>query len=205
MQAFGWLPLRFMSTTLIQQRLSTAIQLKQTVLADTTLLQKVQTAAQRCIDCFQQDGTVLWCGNGGSAADAQHLSAELTGRFYYDRPPLRSEALHVNSSYMTAVGNDYGYDFVFERLAKAQLRKGDVLIGLSTSGNSKNIIRALATAREIGAFTIGFTGQGGGAMAQYCDLLIDIPSTDTPRIQEVHMFLGHCLCEIVEAEMFPKA
>ncbi|MFK8055235.1 MAG: SIS domain-containing protein [Saprospiraceae bacterium] len=189
---------------LISDRLQTAIALKQTVLADKALLAQVDRAAQTCIDALRGDGTVLWCGNGGSAADAQHLSAELTGRFYYDRPPLRSEALHVNTSYLTAVGNDYGYDQVFERLARAQLRKGDVLIGLSTSGNSSNIVKALATARTLGAITIAFTGKGGGEMAQHADILIEIPSTDTPRIQEVHMFLGHCLCEIVEATMFPQ-
>jgi len=189
---------------LIFDRLQTAIALKQAVLSDKTLLSQVDRAAQTCINTLQGDGTVLWCGNGGSAADAQHLSAELTGRFYYDRPPLRSEALHVNTSYLTAVGNDYGYDQVFERLARAQLRKGDVLIGLSTSGNSTNIVKALETARQIGATTIAFTGKGGGVMAQHADILIEIPSTDTPRIQEVHMFLGHCLCEIVEATMFPQ-
>lgn len=189
---------------LISDRLKTAIALKQAVLADEALLAQVERAAQTCITTFRGDGSVLWCGNGGSAADAQHLSAELTGRFYYDRPPLRSEALHVNTSYLTAVGNDYGYDQVFERLARAQLRKGDVLIGLSTSGNSSNIVKALQTARNIGAHTIAFTGKGGGAMAPHADILIEIPSSDTPRIQEVHMFLGHCLCEIVEATLFPK-
>ena len=189
---------------LIPKRLQTAIALKQAVLADQALLSQVDRAAQACINTLRGDGTVLWCGNGGSAADAQHLSAELTGRFYYDRPPLRSEALHVNTSYLTAVGNDYGYDQVFERLARAQLRKGDILIGLSTSGNSTNIVKALETARKIGATTIAFTGKGGGAMAQHADILIEIPSADTPRIQEVHMFLGHCLCEIVEATLFPK-
>jgi len=189
---------------LISERLQTAIALKQAVLADQALLSQVELAAKACIRSLGGDGTVLWCGNGGSAADAQHLSAELTGRFYYDRPPLRSEALHVNTSYLTAVGNDYGYDQVFERLARAQLRKGDVLIGLSTSGNSTNIVKALETARHIGATTIAFTGAGGGEMAQHADILIEIPSSDTPRIQEVHMFLGHCLCEIVEATLFPQ-
>ncbi len=189
---------------LISNRLQAAIKLKEAVLADESILALSERAAQVCISSLKGDGSILWCGNGGSAADAQHLSAELTGRFYYDRPPLRSEALHVNTSYLTAVGNDYGYDMVFERLARGQLREGDVLIGLSTSGNSTNIVRAMQTAREIGAHTIAFTGKGGGAVAQHADVLIEIPSTDTPRIQEVHMFLGHCLCEIIEATMFPK-
>jgi D-sedoheptulose 7-phosphate isomerase len=196
-----WLKFLFL---LISNRLQAAIALKQAVLADKAILSKTDRAAQTCIESLKNDGSIFWCGNGGSAADAQHLSAELTGRFYYDRPPLRSEALHVNTSYLTAVGNDYGYDMVFERLARAQLRKGDVLIGLSTSGNSSNIVKALETAREIGAHTIAFTGKGGGAVAQHADILIEIPSTDTPRIQEVHMFLGHCICEIVEATLFPK-
>ena len=190
---------------LIQDRLQTSIALKQQVLEDQQLLNRVEQVAQRCIESLRADGSVLWCGNGGSAADAQHLAAELTGRFYYDRPPLRSEALHVNASYLTAVGNDYGSDQVFERLARAQLRKGDILIGLSTSGNSPNVVKALQTARELGAITIGMTGQGGGAMAQHCDILVDIPSRDTPRIQELHMLLGHCICEIVEATLFPRS
>lgn len=189
---------------LIADRLRSSISLKELVLADVALLERTARAAARCIETLRADGTVLWCGNGGSAADAQHLSAELTGRFYYDRPPLRSEALHVNTSYLTAVGNDYGYDQVFERLARAQLRRGDVLIGLSTSGNSSNIVHALETARKLGAHTIAFTGVGGGRLAEHADILIDIPSRDTPRIQEVHMLLGHCLCEIVEATLFPR-
>ena len=192
-------------STLIAQRIQSAVKLKQEVLRDQELIQRVEQVAQTCIASLRADGTVLWCGNGGSAADAQHLAAELTGRFYYDRPPLRSEALHVNTSYLTAVGNDYGYDQVFERLARAQLRQGDVLIGLSTSGNSTNIIRALQVAREVGATTVGLSGQGGGAMAAHCDLLIDVPSSDTPRIQEVHMLLGHCICELVEATLFPQS
>ena len=190
---------------LTADRFRTSIELKSAVLADKALLSRLEQAAQQCIATLRADGSVLWCGNGGSAADAQHLSAELTGRFYYDRPPLRSEALHVNTSYLTAVGNDYGYDQVFERLARAQLRRGDILIGLSTSGNSSNIVHALATARQIGAHTIAFTGRGGGKLAALADILIDVPSTDTPRIQEVHMLLGHCLCEIVEATLFPRS
>lgn len=189
---------------IVSQRLRASIELKQRVAQDEALLDAVERAAVACIDALRADGTVLWCGNGGSAADAQHLAAELTGRFYYDRPPLRSEAMHVNTSYLTAVGNDYGYDQVFARLAKAQLRKGDVLIGLSTSGNSVNIVNAFKAAREIGAMTIGFTGKGGGAMAEYSDLLIEVPSSDTPRIQEVHMVFGHSLCEIVESTLFPQ-
>ncbi len=178
--------------------------LKQVVLSDKAIVAAVAQVADWCVEALRRDGTVLWCGNGGSAADAQHLSAELTGRFYYDRPPLRSEALHVNTSYLTAVGNDYGYDQVFARMARAQLRAGDLLIGLTTSGQSSNILTAFDVARELGARTVCFTGQSTPGLADRVDLVINIPSTDTPRIQEVHMLLGHCICEIVEATMFPR-
>ena len=189
---------------LIAERLAASIALKERVLTDETLLATVYAVAEHCVTALRRDGTVLWCGNGGSAADAQHLSAELTGRFYYDRPPLRSEALHVNTSYLTAVGNDYGYDQVFARVARAQLRKGDVLIGLTTSGRSTNILSALAVARELGAVTVCMTGERQHDLADHVDLLVNVPSADTPRIQEVHMLLGHCICEIVEAQMFPR-
>lgn len=193
-----------MSAQLALDRLREAIALKQRVAADSRLATTLAAAAEACIKALRNDGTVLWCGNGGSAADAQHLAAELTGRFYYDRPPLRSDALHLNGSALTALANDYDYDLVYARLARAQLRPGDVLIGLSTSGNSDNVVRALAVARQLGAATAGFTGQGGGRMAELSDFLLDVPSTDTPRIQEVHMNLGHSLCEIVEATLFPR-
>jgi D-sedoheptulose 7-phosphate isomerase len=146
----------------------------------------------------------LWCGNGGSAADAQHLSAELTGRFYYDRQPLSSEALHVNTSYITAVANDYSYEQIYARLIKGVGKPGDILIGLSTSGNSGNVMEAFKVANEMGMITVGLTGNNGGKMKDVVKYLIDIPSTDTPRIQECHMLLGHSICEIVESTLFPK-
>jgi D-sedoheptulose 7-phosphate isomerase len=147
---------------------------------------------------------VLWAGNGGSAADAQHLAAELSGRFYYDRPPLFSEALHVNTSYTTAVANDYSYDEIYARLTRAMGRKGDVLIGMSTSGNSGNVVKALEVANQLGLITVGFTGETGGKMAGLCKHLVNIPSKDTPRIQECHMVIGHTICELVEINLFPK-
>jgi D-sedoheptulose 7-phosphate isomerase len=156
------------------------------------------------VTCYKNGGKVLWCGNGGSAADAQHLAAELSGRFYYDRPPLFSEALHVNTSYTTAVANDYSYDVIYSRLVEAMGKKNDILIGLSTSGNSGNVIKAFEKAREKGITTVGFTGETGGKMKPLSDHLINIPSTDTPRIQECHMLLGHTICEMVEAALFPK-
>jgi D-sedoheptulose 7-phosphate isomerase len=188
----------------IKQNIEASIALKQEVLESDVIRKQIHQFAQFVVACFKQDGKVLWCGNGGSAADAQHLAAEFSGRYYYDRPPLFSEALSVNSSYVTAVANDYSYDEIFARLTEAMGRKGDVLIGMSTSGNSGNVVRALERAKERGMITIGLTGEGGGKMASLCDLCIQIPSKDTPRIQECHMLIGHTVCEIVESEIFPK-
>lgn len=188
----------------IQSKLQASVQLKQEVLNNTELLETLNTVVEKIIQAYRNNNKVLWCGNGGSAADSQHLAAELSGRFYYDRAPLSSEALHVNTSYITAVANDYSYDVIYSRLIQAMGQPGDVLIGLSTSGNSGNVIKAFETAREKGMITVGFTGQTGGKMKAVSDYLINIPSTDTPRIQEVHMLLGHTLCEMVELALFPK-
>lgn len=188
----------------IQSKLKASVQLKQEVLNNTELLETLNTVVEKIIQAYRNNNKVLWCGNGGSAADSQHLAAELSGRFYYDRAPLSSEALHVNTSYITAVANDYSYDVIYSRLIQAMGQPGDVLIGLSTSGNSGNVIKAFETAREKGMITVGFTGQTGGKMKAVSDYLINIPSTDTPRIQEVHMLLGHTLCEMVELALFPK-
>ena len=175
-----------------------SIRTKEAILRDEILLQTIEKVTRECIHCFRQDGKVLFCGNGGSAADAQHLAAEFTGRFYKDREPLFAEALHVNTSYLTAVANDYSYDQVYSRLVKAKGRKGDVLIGLSTSGNSKNVIEAFKVARERGVITVSLTGSGGGKMKEWADYSIEVPSTDTPRIQECHILLGHIICQLVE-------
>lgn len=188
----------------IQSKIQASVNLKQEVLNNVALLETLNTAIEKIITSYRNNGKVLWCGNGGSAADAQHLAAELSGRFYYDRPPLFSEALHVNTSYTTAVANDYSYDVIYSRLVNAMAQKGDILIGLSTSGNSANVVKAFEAAREKGVITIGFTGQTGGKMKEVSDYLINIPSTDTPRIQECHMVLGHTLCEMVELAVFPK-
>jgi D-sedoheptulose 7-phosphate isomerase len=178
------------------------IDLKQAMLTDAVVIALIEQLTELCVSCFRQDGKLLFCGNGGSAADAQHLAAEFSGRFYFDRPPLYAEALHVNTSYLTAVGNDYGYDETYARMVKAMGRKGDVLFALSTSGNSPNILRAAAVAREQGMTIVGFTGQTGGQLAAHCDFLLAVPSKDTPRIQECHMLVGHLICELVEGEMF---
>lgn len=188
----------------IKSKIKTSVDLKTSLLTNDSILNAIENIVKDSVAAYKHDGKVLWCGNGGSAADAQHLAAELSGRFYYDRPPLFSEALHVNTSYTTAVANDYSYDEIYARLVKAMGRKGDVLIGLSTSGNSGNVIKALQVANEIGMITVGFTGETGGKMKEHCKYLVNIPSKDTPRIQECHMLLGHTICELVEMELFPK-
>jgi len=188
----------------IKERIEASVKLKTSLVNNEAILNSLKNVVEKVVLCYNHGGKVLWCGNGGSAADAQHLAAELSGRFYYDRAPLFSEALHVNTSYLTAVANDYSYEQVYARLTQAMGKKGDILIGLSTSGNSANVVNALTKAKEIGMITVGFTGEGGGKMKPHCDFLIDIPSKDTPRIQECHMLLGHTLCEMVELKMFPK-
>lgn len=189
---------------LLKSRIQASIDLKTSLLSNDVLLNTVQAIVTDIVACYKHDGKVLWAGNGGSAADSQHLAAELSGRFYYDRAPLFSEALHVNTSYITAVANDYSYDVIYSRLVKAMGRKGDVLIGLSTSGNSANVIKALEVANEIGMTTVAFTGETGGKMKAHAKHLVNIPSLDTPRIQECHMILGHTICELVETALFPK-
>ena len=188
----------------IKKLITDSITTKQLVLEDQVLLAAIENAANACIEAFKNDKKVLFCGNGGSAADAQHISAELSGRFYTDRPPLYSEALHVNSSYMTAVANDYSYDVVYSRMVEACGRKGDVLVGITTSGNSKNILAAMEMARKQGMITIGMTGQSGGKMNECCDIMLRVPSSDTPRIQESHILIGHIICQLIEETIFPK-
>lgn len=179
-----------------------SIEIKKKVLKDEDLLETIMKAAEEIVRAFRKGGKVLICGNGGSAADAQHIAAELSGKFYMDRDPLFAEALHVNTSYLTAAANDYSYDEVFARLVRAKGRKADVLIGISTSGNSENVIRAIEEGNKKGLITVGLTGEGGGGMRGLCKYLVNVPSNDTPRIQEVHITIGHTLCEIVERRLF---
>lgn len=181
-----------------------SIKVKQALLEQDGMLNDIELSANKIEECFKNDGKVLLCGNGGSAADAQHLAAEFSGRFYYDREPLFAEALHVNGSYLTAVGNDYSYAEIYSRLIKAKGRTGDVLIGISTSGNSPNVVKALEQAKIQGMITIGMTGETGGKMKDLCDILLNVPSTDTPRIQESHILIGHTICELVEDKMFKE-
>ncbi|MEL6591899.1 MAG: D-sedoheptulose 7-phosphate isomerase [Bacteroidota bacterium] len=189
----------------IKSIIQNAVSLKQQLLSDEALLQTLAEATDRMCQALQLGHKILFCGNGGSAADAQHLAAELSGRFYYDRPPLHAEALHVNSSYLTAVANDYGYAETFSRLLLAKGSSGDVLVGLSTSGNSPNVVAAMQTARQQNMITIGLTGAEGGKMQEHCDYLLKIPSEDTPRIQECHLLLGHIFCELIEKNLFPQS
>mgnify|MGYP000683643669 CR=1 FL=1 len=191
-------------SSIVERNLKESIELKQELLSDTSILQTVQDISTVIVEAYRKKAKVLFCGNGGSAADAQHLAAEFSGRYYYDRPPLFAEALHVNTSYLTAVANDYSYDQIYSRLIKAMGQQGDILVGLSTSGNSKNVIEGIRQAKVLGMTTVGFTGQGGGAMKNSCDYLIEIPSTNTPRIQECHMLIGHSICEFVEQALFPQ-
>jgi D-sedoheptulose 7-phosphate isomerase len=186
----------------IKRIVQASIDVKQQVLQDDTLLKTVQDCVTVIITAFKNGNKVLFCGNGGSAADAQHLAAEFSGRFYTDRDALPAEALHCNTSYLTAVANDYSYDVIYSRLVKGIGNPGDVLVGLSTSGNSKNILNAFEVARQKGMTTIAFTGTTGGAMKPLADYLINVPSTDTPRIQESHILLGHIICQLVEAGYF---
>ena len=179
-----------------------SIAVKTMVLDDPALLARVDRIVNLVVDRFRAGKHLYFCGNGGSAADAQHLAAEFSGRFYIDREALPSEALHCNTSYMTAVANDYSYDLIYSRLINGIGKKDDILVGMSTSGNSVNIVKAFETARAKGITTIGMTGQGGGKLAALSDHLIDIPSRNTPRIQEAHMLLGHIICQLVEEKFF---
>jgi D-sedoheptulose 7-phosphate isomerase len=188
----------------IQDIISESLAVKNEVLKDARLLALVGDLVNLITDRFRQGNHLYFCGNGGSAADAQHLAAEFSGRFYINRDALPSEALHCNTSYLTAVANDFSYELIYSRLIKGIGKPGDILIGLSTSGNSGNIVKAFETAREKGITTIGMTGEGGGKMAPLSDYLVCIPSKNTPRIQEVHMLLGHIICQLVEEQYFTR-
>lgn len=181
-----------------------SIELKKKIAEDSALIESIEKVAELISEAYRKGHRVFFCGNGGSASDAQHLAAELSGRFYFDRPPLAAEALHVNTSYLTAVANDYSYDLVFARAVEAFCNEGDVLIGLSTSGNSSNVVKAFETAKKKKAFVIALTGKGGGEMGKLSDILIDVPSDDTPRIQETHIMIGHIICQFVEESLFGK-
>ena len=189
----------------IKDIISASISVKQQLLEDEKIISTLTDCVTVIVDAFTKGNKVLFCGNGGSAADAQHLAAEFSGRFYIDRDALPAEALHCNTSYLTAVGNDYSYDVIYSRIIKGIGNKGDILIGLSTSGNSANVVKAFEMAKQKEMITMGFTGFTGGAMKEISNYLLNVPSTDTPRIQESHILLGHIICELVEARLFGKS
>lgn len=172
------------------------------MLSDARLIATLESAATACVDCLKGGGKILLAGNGGSAADAQHIAGEFVSRFAFDRPGLPAMALTVDTSILTAVGNDLGFENLFARQVEAHGNAGDVFIGYSTSGNSPNIIRALEAAKGRGLVCIGMTGNRGGAMGGLCDYLLEVPSGDTPKIQEGHLVLGHSLCGLVENALF---
>lgn len=186
----------------IKNIIAESVAVKNKILSDEKLLSTIEKVTTTIVDALKNNHRIYFCGNGGSAADAQHLAAEFSGRFYTDRDALPAEALHCNTSYLTAVANDYSFDVIYSRLIKGIGNKGDVLIGLSTSGNSKNILNAFETAKQKEIITVGFTGESGGKMKDVSDYLINVPSKDTPRIQESHITIGHIICQLVEEKYF---
>lgn len=186
----------------ITNRLQEAADLYRQILDDPAYHHQINLVIEAFRETLAQNGKILFCGNGGSAADAQHLAAELSGRFYYDRSPLYAEALHVNTSYLTAAGNDIGFAQIYARAVEAKGRKGDLLVALSTSGESENVVEATKKAQEVDMNVVSLTGETSGSMEQYSNWLIKIPSSNTPRIQEGHILVGHIICECVEEALF---
>jgi D-sedoheptulose 7-phosphate isomerase len=189
-------------TEKIKSLIQASIDVKQQLVRDAAMQERLQEAVVAITNALKNGKRLWFCGNGGSAADAQHLAAEFSGRFYKDRKALPAEALHCNTSYLTAVANDYSYDVIYARLVEGICAEGDILIGLSTSGNSKNIVQAFEVARRQKVVTIGFTGSSGGKMKELSDYLFNVPSSDTPRIQESHILVGHIICQLVEEMYF---
>jgi D-sedoheptulose 7-phosphate isomerase len=187
---------------MIEKIIKNSIEIKKLLLENKEIHKTILSVVDIICETFQNGNRVMFCGNGGSAADAQHLAAELSGRFYKDRKALPSDALHCNTSYLTAVANDYDYDSIYSRLVDGTMNVGDVLIGISTSGNSTNIVKAFEVANQKNITTIGLTGIDGGKLNSTSDYILKVPSTDTPRIQESHILLGHIICELVESKLF---
>ena len=187
---------------LVRKRLEASAAVKTAMSNDEAIVSLLATIASAIVDAYRGGHKVLICGNGGSAADAQHIAAELVGKFYLVREPLAAVALTVNTSSLTAVGNDFSFDDVFVKQAKGLGQPGDVIIGISTSGNSENVIRALDVGRDQGLVTVAFTGRSGGRIVDHAEHVLRVPSDDTPRIQEGHITAGHILCEIVERALF---
>lgn len=190
-------------TSTIEALLQDSVKVKQQLLEDKATLEQIADVVQRCIDALRSRNKIIFAGNGGSASDAQHIAAELVGRFEQDRPGLPAMSLTTNASQLTALSNDYGYDAVFSRQLQALAKEGDVFFGLSTSGNSTNIIAAIKVAKEQGLTVVGMTGESGGQMNNECDVCIKVPSKNTARIQEAHITIGHILCAQIERVLFP--
>lgn len=188
----------------VREQLEESLSVKKAVVEDEALIEALARAAQLCIKAYTGGGKVLVAGNGGSAADAQHIAGELVSRFYYDRPALSAIALTTDTSILTAIGNDYGYERLFARQIEAHGAPNDVFIAISTSGKSPNILAAIDAAKAKGVAVVGLTGKSGGSMRTACDIWLPAPSDSTPRIQEVHITLGHILCAYIERELFPK-
>ena len=191
-----------MKDDVILREINDSIAVKQKILEDTALIHLIQEVAVECIAAYSRGNRILLAGNGGSAADAQHIAAEFVSRYAFDRPGLAAIALTTDTSILTAIGNDYGYEHIFRRQLEANGTQGDVFIGISTSGNSPNVLAALQCAQELGIITVGLTGQGEKNMREHCDYCIRVPSESTPRIQESHILLGHIICGIVEGAIF---
>ncbi len=186
----------------IENIIEDSISVKNSIIKNSDLINTINEVSRLLVKMYKSGGKLLLCGNGGSAADAQHLAAEFSGRYYLNRPPLNAEALHVNSSFLTAASNDFGFEKAYARMVDALGEKGDILIAISTSGNSPNIIEAVNAAKSNNMTVVGLTGNNGGKIKDICDVIINVPSDDTPRIQESHILIGHILCEIVEKELF---
>ena len=186
----------------IRKQIEESLKVKKLLLDDENFIKAIKESAEICCDALRGDKKVIFAGNGGSAADAQHLAGELVSRFGFDRPGLSAIAITTDTSVITSISNDYGFDKLFSRQVQAIGKKGDVLIALSTSGNSVNIIEGLKEAKKTGLKTIGFTGISGGKMAHACDICLKVPSKDTPRIQETHILIGHIICSIIENSLF---
>lgn len=191
-----------MKDDVILREINDSITVKRKILKDAALVHSIQEVADECVAAYSRGNRILLAGNGGSAADAQHIAAEFVSRYAFDRPGLAAIALTTDTSILTAIGNDYGYEQIFRRQLEANGRQGDVFIGISTSGNSPNVLAALQCARELGILAVGLTGEGRTKMQSFCDYCIKVPSMSTPRIQESHILLGHIICGIVEDVMF---
>ena len=193
----------FFGSAYIKNSIADSVDVKNLILSNDDVLNAISNVASACIDVLKSGGRILIAGNGGSAADAQHIAAEFVSRFMYDRPGLPAMALTTDTSMLTAIGNDYGFERLFERQLEANARKGDLFIGITTSGNSANVLRAMARCRDLGVTSVGLAGNGGKIQTM-CDYLIAVPSDSTPRIQEAHITIGHIICGLVESAMFPQ-